>query len=173
MNLDDSIKDLTNKVSAETTVDASAVAALTGIAKLLADALAAAAAAGATPVQLQSLTDLSTTMTANRDALAAAVTANTPPAAGATGNAGPATLSRGLEGGGGMHPSGGMVGSAAPSSSSVGVAGGPSSADALKGKGAGMPGASQMPGDAMTPVATAAPGVATTANISGTHTQQK
>ena len=171
MSLDDSIKDLTGKVAAETSVDASAVAALNGIAQLLKDALAAAAAAGATPVQLQALTDLSTTMTTNRDALAAAVTANTTPAAGATANAGPATLSRGLDGGGGMHPSGGMVGST--SSSAVGAAGGPSSADALKGKGAGMPGASQMPGDAMTPVSTAAPGVATTANIGGTHTQQK
>ena len=152
MNLDDSIKDLTKKVSAETTVDASAVAALTGIAKLLADALAAAAAAGATPVQLQSLTDLSTTMTANNDALAAAVTANTPPPAtpgtGTAGTAGAAVLSRGLAGGGGVSPTGGPVG-------------GPSSAEALRGEHPGGPAAT-----AGAPAAGgAAPGVATSANI--------
>ena len=76
--IDDSIKALTDTVAAQTTVDASAVAALSGIAKMLKDALAAASSAGATPAQLQSLTDLSASISANNAGLATAVTANTP-----------------------------------------------------------------------------------------------
>ena len=76
--IDESIADLTQKVAAQTTVDASAVAALSGIAQMLKDALAAAATAGATPAQLQALTDLSTSISANNTSLANAVTANTP-----------------------------------------------------------------------------------------------
>ena len=78
--IDDSIKTLTDTVAAQTTVDASAVAALSGIAQMLKDALAAAAAAGATAVQLQALTDLSASISANNAGLATAVAANTPPA---------------------------------------------------------------------------------------------
>lgn len=76
--IDDSIKTLTDTVAAQTTVDASAVAALSGLAKMLADALGAAAAAGATPAQLQALTDLSASISANNAGLATAVAANTP-----------------------------------------------------------------------------------------------
>jgi anti-sigma factor ChrR (cupin superfamily) len=78
--LDDKIAALTAEVANETTVEESAVALLNGIPKMIADAVAAAQAAGATPAQLQSLTDLQTTLAANDTSLAAAVTANTPAA---------------------------------------------------------------------------------------------
>ena len=78
--LDDQIAVLTADVTAEDTVIDSAVTLLNGIPALIKDAVDKALAAGATPAQLQSLTDLGTTMTAKSQALAAAVTANTPAA---------------------------------------------------------------------------------------------
>lgn len=76
--LDDAITQLQTDVANLTTVDQSAVALINGFAAQLAAAVAAAQAAGATATQLQSLTDLHTAITAQDDALAAAVTANTP-----------------------------------------------------------------------------------------------
>jgi hypothetical protein len=72
------IADLTDDVAQLTTVDASAVALLTGLSKQLADAIAAAQAAGATAEQLQQLADLHTAITTQNQALADAVAANTP-----------------------------------------------------------------------------------------------
>ncbi len=73
--LDDAIVALQGDVATLTTVDASAVALIQGFAAQLAAAIAAAQAAGATPAQLQSLTDLHTGIVANDQALAAAVAA--------------------------------------------------------------------------------------------------
>ena len=78
--LDDKIAALTAEVANNTSVEKSAAALINGFAKQLADAVAAAQAAGATPAQLQSLTDLSTSLAANDSDLAAAVAANTPAA---------------------------------------------------------------------------------------------
>jgi hypothetical protein len=70
---------LQSDVTAETTVNQSAITLIQGFPALLAAAIAAATAAGATPAQLQSFTDLSTGIEAQTTALAAAVTAGTPP----------------------------------------------------------------------------------------------
>lgn len=78
--LDAAITKLQADVAAEKTVEDSAVTLLQGLSAQLAAALAAAANAGATPAQLQALTDLSTTLEANTTTLSAAVTANTPAA---------------------------------------------------------------------------------------------
>lgn len=67
-------------VTAENTVIDSAVTLINGFAAQLATAVAAAQAAGATPAELQSLTDLGTSITSKSSALAAAVAANTPAA---------------------------------------------------------------------------------------------
>ena len=81
--LDDSIKALTLEVTKDTSVIASAVTLIQGFAAQLKAAVDAALAAGASPAQLQALTDLQTTIAANDTALAAAVQANTvvPPSA--------------------------------------------------------------------------------------------
>lgn len=76
--LDDKITSLTAEVTRNTAVEGSALTLIQGFAGQLAAAIAAAQAAGATPAELQALTDLQTTLTANDDALAAAVAANTP-----------------------------------------------------------------------------------------------
>mgnify|MGYP001614089774 CR=1 FL=1 len=76
--LDDKITALQAEVAKNTTVEKSALALIQGFAAQLAAAVQAALAAGATRAQLQSLTDLQTTITANDDELAAAVLANTP-----------------------------------------------------------------------------------------------
>jgi hypothetical protein len=78
--LDDALTALTAKVTAEDTVIDSAVTLIQGIPALISAAVTAALAQGATPAQLQAITDLGTTITAKSDALAAAVTANTPAA---------------------------------------------------------------------------------------------
>jgi hypothetical protein len=78
--LDDQITALTAQVQANTTVENSALVLIQGFSATLAAAVAAAQAAGATPAQLQSLTDLGTAIKASDDALAAAVAANTPAA---------------------------------------------------------------------------------------------
>ena len=64
--------------NADEAVEKSALALIQGFSQRLADAIAAAQAAGATPVELQALTDLGTTLKANDDELAAAVSQNTP-----------------------------------------------------------------------------------------------
>lgn len=76
--LDDKITALQAEVANNTTVEKSALVLIQGFAARLDAAVAAAQAAGASPAQLQSLTDLSTSLKSNDDELAAAVTANTP-----------------------------------------------------------------------------------------------
>ena len=78
--LDDDIAALTAEVAHLTSVDASAEALIAGIPQLITDAVNKALAAGATPQQLQALTDLTTAIKDQDDKLAAAVTANTPAA---------------------------------------------------------------------------------------------
>jgi hypothetical protein len=68
-------------VTAQTTADASVKALIVGMSQQLTDALAKAAAAGASPEQLQALTDLHAQLAANTADLTTAVTANTPAAA--------------------------------------------------------------------------------------------
>lgn len=80
VTLQTSIDGLTAKVQAQTAVDASAVTLIQGIPQLIAAAVAAATAAGATSAQLQAITDLGTQLDAASGPLAAAVTANTPAA---------------------------------------------------------------------------------------------
>lgn len=75
--LDDQITALTAQVSKNTDVEKSALALIQGFAAQLATAVAAAAAAGATPTQLSALNALGSTIKANDDELAAAVAANT------------------------------------------------------------------------------------------------
>lgn len=77
--LDDQIASLQAEVARNTTVEKSALALIQGFAQKLADAIAAATAAGATSAQLDALTALKTTITSNDDELAAAVQANTTP----------------------------------------------------------------------------------------------
>jgi hypothetical protein len=81
------ITKLQGDVTSLTTVVSSATALINGFAAQLAAAIAAAQAAGATPAELQALSDLSTAIVAQGASLAAAVTANTPPAP--TGPTGP------------------------------------------------------------------------------------
>ena len=76
--IDDKITAIKAEVANNTTVTGSAVALIQGLSTQLAAAIAAAASAGATSEQLQSLTDLADTLTVNDAALAAAVKANTP-----------------------------------------------------------------------------------------------
>jgi len=78
--LDDNIVALQQTVAADTTVVQSAVSLINGIAQQIADAVAAAMAAGATADELKSLTDLGTSIQGNTQQLADAVQANTPAA---------------------------------------------------------------------------------------------
>lgn len=78
--IDDDIVALTAKVQAESDVVTSAVTLLNGVPAMIADAVATALAAGATPAQLQALTDLATAVDAQTTTLANAVAANTPAA---------------------------------------------------------------------------------------------
>ena len=78
--LDDQITALTAQVAANTDVENSALVLIQGFSARLDAAVASAQAAGATPAQLQALTDLGTAITASDDSLAAAVQANTPAA---------------------------------------------------------------------------------------------
>jgi uncharacterized protein YoxC len=75
--LDDKIATLTQDVTDENTVIDSAVTLISGIPQLIKDAVTAALAQGATPAQLQGLTDLAASIEAKKAALAAAVAANT------------------------------------------------------------------------------------------------
>lgn len=76
--LSDAIATLTAKVNAATTVEASATVYIQAVPQLIADAVAAAQAAGATPEQIQAITDLGTALDAASAPLQAALTENTP-----------------------------------------------------------------------------------------------
>jgi len=76
--LDDQLVSLTATVAQNTTVMGSAAATITGISAQIAAAVAAAQAAGATPAELQALTDLQQTLDTNNATLAAAIAFNTP-----------------------------------------------------------------------------------------------
>lgn len=78
--LDDKIAALQAEVAKNTSIEKSALALIQGFGAQLAAAVAAALAAGASAAQLQSLTDLQTSLATNDDELAAAVAANTVPA---------------------------------------------------------------------------------------------
>jgi hypothetical protein len=78
--IDDALDTLTAQVAQNTTVIGSAKVLINGFAAQLASAIAAAQAAGATPVQLQKMTDLQTAVKASDDDLAAAVAQGTPAA---------------------------------------------------------------------------------------------
>lgn len=69
------IDQLTADVAAETAANQSAITLIQGFAAQLAAAVAAAQAAGATPAQLQALTDLAAGVESNTTQLAAAVAA--------------------------------------------------------------------------------------------------
>ena len=79
--IDDEIATLTADVAALTTTTGSAVALIDGISAKITAAVDAALAAGATPAQLQAITDANTALQTQTAALAAAVSANTPAAA--------------------------------------------------------------------------------------------
>ena len=76
--LDDAIANLKDKVAAHITVEHSLETLAAGLNQQLKDAIAAAAAAGATPAQLQVLNDMAATVEAETANLTAAVVANTP-----------------------------------------------------------------------------------------------
>lgn len=75
--LDQEIQTLTTQVQSNTDATAAAVAAISGIPAMIQTAVDAALAAGATPAQLQAITDLGNTIASNASSLGAAVTANT------------------------------------------------------------------------------------------------
>lgn len=74
--IDDELAKLTSDVAAERGVVDSAVTLISGFSAKLDAAVAEAKAAGATPEQLQAITDLSTAVTAQSADLGAAVAAN-------------------------------------------------------------------------------------------------
>jgi non-homologous end joining protein Ku len=74
--IDDELTALQAQVDATKGVEASAKAVIDGIAAKIAAAVAAATAAGATPAELQQITDLQTALKASSDDLAASVAAN-------------------------------------------------------------------------------------------------
>jgi hypothetical protein len=75
-----SVADLTAEVSQDTTVMAGAVTLINGFAAQMQAAVDVALAAGATPAQLQAITDQIAALQASRTPLASAVAANTPAA---------------------------------------------------------------------------------------------
>jgi len=77
--LDDDIAALTTAVSDENTVIDSAIALINGIQAQIQAAVQAALAQGATPEELQAITDAVNSIGAKKQALADAVAANTPP----------------------------------------------------------------------------------------------
>lgn len=84
--LDTEIAALQASVTSLTTTVSSATALIGGFSNQLAAAIAAAQAAGATPAELQQLTDLQTSIDSNTAKLAAAVAANTTPPSTAAGS---------------------------------------------------------------------------------------
>jgi hypothetical protein len=85
------ISDLQADVASNSNVVDSVKITLSNLQQELQDAMARATAAGATPQQLQSLADLHATLGQQRDALAAAVAANTPASPGGGTTTPPAT----------------------------------------------------------------------------------
>jgi Mg2+ and Co2+ transporter CorA len=83
--MSDEIQTLKNDVAAERTAVDSATALISGFAAQLQAAVQAAQDAGATPQQLQDLTDLHTALTQQTSDLASAVATQSPPATGGTG----------------------------------------------------------------------------------------
>lgn len=77
-SLDAQIATLTASVAANKTAADSAITLINGFKQQLADAVAAAQAAGATDAQLQAILDLQATLDAETANLAAAVASNTP-----------------------------------------------------------------------------------------------
>lgn len=75
--MDAAVADLTAKVNHATTVEASAAEYIKGVPKLIADAVAAAQAAGATPEQVKAITDLGAALEAGTQSVQDALTANT------------------------------------------------------------------------------------------------
>ena len=78
--LDAEIASLQAEVTAETTVESSAVTLINGISAQIASAVAAAQAAGASPAELAAITAVQASITASSTTLASAVAANTPAA---------------------------------------------------------------------------------------------
>jgi chromosome segregation ATPase len=78
--IDDAIDQLTAQVAKNTDVTASAKVLISGFSQKLADAVAAATAAGATPAELKAVTDLAAAVKASDDDLAGAIAQNTPAA---------------------------------------------------------------------------------------------
>lgn len=74
--IDDELTALSGQVDATKGVEASAKMLIDGFAAKLAAAVAAATAAGATPAQLQQITDLQGALKTSSDDLAASVAAN-------------------------------------------------------------------------------------------------
>jgi hypothetical protein len=89
--MDDEIQQLTTDVAAERTAVDSAVALIQGFTTQLQNAVDAALAAGATPQQLQSITDLHTAVTQQTQDIAQAV-ASQAPAGGTPPGATPGTV---------------------------------------------------------------------------------
>lgn len=77
-SLSSELTSLQTAVANEISVEQSAIALINGIPQLIANAVAQAQAAGATPDQLAALSNLQTQIGSSASALAAAVTANTP-----------------------------------------------------------------------------------------------
>lgn len=78
--LSDKIDELTAKVTAETTVEQAAITLLQGLSAEIADLKAQLQNAGVDPALLQKLADLGTTIDVRKQALADAITQNTPAA---------------------------------------------------------------------------------------------
>lgn len=79
-DMDDRLAQLTTDTAALSGVVDSAVKALNGVQQMVADAVAQALAAGATPAELQAISDVDTALKAKSAALAAAIPAGTPAA---------------------------------------------------------------------------------------------
>lgn len=80
--MDDKVTKLREDMAAERTVIDSAIAYAKGVPQLIADAVAKAIEAGATPEQLQAVTDLQAASEAQASDLAAAIPQNTVAATG-------------------------------------------------------------------------------------------
>jgi alkylhydroperoxidase/carboxymuconolactone decarboxylase family protein YurZ len=78
MQLDVALATLLASVQADTTVEQSVLAYVQGVPALITAAVNDALANGATPAQLQQITDAAATLTANGAAITAAIKANTP-----------------------------------------------------------------------------------------------
>jgi hypothetical protein len=102
--LDNDIQQLKQDVAALTSTVQAAVTLIGGFAAQLLQATQQAASAGATPEQLQSLTDLHTVIAAETQSLAQAVAQNTPSNSSAAGNGQPTAGNGQQPGGSGAPP---------------------------------------------------------------------